>query len=171
MMPGCPEEVIPLARAGLHKNGRIRYMTHICVTFHYRAQVPSAVVPVLAAFGGRKIPEKVRTVYRCNTATFMPAYWCKDLPWVDPQSYWDRSPLSLLGNVTAPAALLTGEQDHRTPITGSEQYYQALKLRRTDTALIRVPEASHGIAARPSHLIAKVDNILAWFARYARWPG
>jgi hypothetical protein len=29
-----------------------------------------------------------------------------------------------------------------------------------------VPEAPHGIAGRPSHLIAKADNILAWFARY-----
>jgi dipeptidyl aminopeptidase/acylaminoacyl peptidase len=48
----------------------------------------------------------------------------------------------------------------------SEQYYQALKLNKVDTALIRVPGASHGIAARPSQLIAKVDNILAWFARY-----
>jgi dipeptidyl aminopeptidase/acylaminoacyl peptidase len=48
----------------------------------------------------------------------------------------------------------------------AEQYYQALKLRKIDSALIRVPEASHGIAARPSHLIAKVDNILAWFERY-----
>jgi dipeptidyl aminopeptidase/acylaminoacyl peptidase len=61
---------------------------------------------------------------------------------------------------------MNGEQDHRTPITESEQYYQALKLRKIDTALIRIPEASHGIAGRPSHLIAKVDNILAWFARY-----
>ncbi|MGH8223655.1 MAG: alpha/beta hydrolase family protein, partial [Woeseiaceae bacterium] len=77
-----------------------------------------------------------------------------------------RSPLSLVGNVTTPTMLLTGEQDFRTPIAESEQFYQALKLRKIDTALVRVPEASHGIAARPSHLIAKVDNILAWFARY-----
>ena len=48
----------------------------------------------------------------------------------------------------------------------SEQYYQALKLRRVDTALVRVPGSSHGIAGRPSRLIAKVDNILAWFERY-----
>ena len=61
---------------------------------------------------------------------------------------------------------LTGEADYRTPMSESEQYYQALKLNKVDTALIRVPGASHGIAARPSQLIAKVDNILAWFARY-----
>jgi len=76
--------------------------------------------------------------------------------------------LSLVGNVSTPTALLTGEQDFRTPIGQSEQYYQALKIRKIDTALIRVPEASHGIAARPSHLIAKVDNILAWFERYKK---
>jgi dipeptidyl aminopeptidase/acylaminoacyl peptidase len=62
--------------------------------------------------------------------------------------------------------LLTGESDLRTPMAESEQYYQALKLRKIDSALVRVPEASHGITERPSHLIAKVDNVLAWFARY-----
>lgn len=102
-----------------------------------------------------------------DIATFMPQYWFAKPPWEDPESYWLRSPLSLVGNVTTPTALLTGEEDYRTPITESEQFYQALKLRKIDTALIRVPEASHGIAQRPSHLIAKIDNILAWFARYA----
>ena len=80
--------------------------------------------------------------------------------------YWKRSPLSLVGNVTTPTMLLTGEEDHRTPITESEQFYQALKLRGVDTMLIRVPGSSHGIAARPSRLIAKTENILAWFDRY-----
>ena len=100
--------------------------------------------------------------------TFGTQYWFADMPWENPDAYWARSPLSLVGNVTTPTALLTGEQDHRTPITESEQYYQALKLRKIDSALIRVPEASHGIAGRPSHLIAKVDNILAWFERYRK---
>lgn len=101
-----------------------------------------------------------------DISAFMPVYWFADYPWVDPEAYWKRSPLSLVGNVSTPTALLTGEHDYRTPIPESEQYYQALKLRNIDTALIRVPEASHGIAARPSHLIAKIDNILAWFERY-----
>lgn len=81
-------------------------------------------------------------------------------------AYWKRSPLSLVGNVSTPTMLLSGESDHRTPITEAEQFYQALKLLKVDTAMVRVPEAPHGIAGRPSNLIAKVDNILAWFARY-----
>jgi acylaminoacyl-peptidase len=101
-----------------------------------------------------------------DLSTFGTQYWFADLPWENPDAYWTRSPLSLVGNVSTPTALLTGEQDHRTPIAESEQYYQALKLRKIESALIRVPEAPHGIAGRPSHLIAKADNILAWFARY-----
>lgn len=96
----------------------------------------------------------------------MTRYWFEQLPWEDFDAYWARSPLSLVGNVTTPTLLLTGEADYRTPIAETEQYFQALKLRQVDTAMVRVPEASHGIASRPSHQIAKVDNILAWFARY-----
>jgi acylaminoacyl-peptidase len=97
---------------------------------------------------------------------FVSRHWFPAMPWEDPSGYWERSPLSAVGNVSTPTALLTGEDDFRTPMPESEQFYQALKLRKVDTALIRIPEASHGIAARPSQLIAKVDNILAWFARY-----
>jgi len=96
----------------------------------------------------------------------MAGYWFENYPWEDPDEYWRRSPLSLVGNVTTPTMLLTGESDFRTPIPESEQYYQALKLRKIDAALVRVPESSHGIASRPSNQIAKVDNILAWFSKY-----
>jgi len=101
-------------------------------------------------------------------APFYSMYWFEKMPWEDPDAYWARSPLSLVGNVTTPTALLTGEVDYRTPLGQSEQFYQALKIRKVDTILVQIPEASHGIAARPSHLIAKVDNILAWFSRYEK---
>ena len=119
-----------------------------------------------AAVSAKPVINWISTVLTTDIAAFMPEYWFDSPPWEDVDAYWSRSPLSLVGNVTTPTALLTGEQDHRTPIPESEQYYQALKLRQIDTALIRVPGASHGIAGRPSHLIAKVDNILAWFERY-----
>ena len=35
-----------------------------------------------------------------------------------------------------------------------------------DAAMLRLPGASHGIASKPSRLIQKVGNILAWFERY-----
>ena len=88
------------------------------------------------------------------------------LPWEHVEHYWERSPLSLMGNVTTPTMLLTGEEDRRTPMSESEQFYQALKLRKVDAVLVRVPGASHGIASKPSRLVGKVENILAWFEKY-----
>ncbi|MBW3563143.1 MAG: S9 family peptidase [Acidobacteria bacterium] len=98
--------------------------------------------------------------------SFFHRYWFPGLPWEEVEHYWKRSPLSLVGNVSTPTMLLTGEEDYRTPISESEQFYQALKLRGVPTALVRVPGASHGIVARPSRLIAKPAHVLAWFERY-----
>ena len=103
------------------------------------------------------------------TSDFYPffyKYWFAQKPWEDPMAYWERSPLSLVGNVSTPTMLLTGEADYRTPMSESEQYYQALQILGVDTALVRVPDVSHSIAARPSNLIGKAAHILGWFERY-----
>ena len=62
--------------------------------------------------------------------------------------------------------LLTGEADLRTPIVETEQYYAALKLLKVESVMVRIPGAYHGIAARPSNLIAKVAYILKWFEQH-----
>jgi acylaminoacyl-peptidase len=90
-------------------------------------------------------------------------YWFGEFPWDDMQAYWKRSPLAYVGNVKTPTMLMTGEVDYRTPSSEAEQFYQALKLRKIDTALVRVPNASHDISARPSLLIDKAAYVLAWF--------
>ncbi len=97
---------------------------------------------------------------------FFSQYWMPDMPWNIADQLWKRSPLSLVGNVTTPTLLLTGESDYRTPISESEQFYQALRLKGVDAAMVRIPGAPHGIASKPSRLIQKVGNILAWFERY-----
>ncbi|QPB85606.1 prolyl oligopeptidase family serine peptidase [Pseudoalteromonas rubra] len=98
--------------------------------------------------------------------TFMTRYWFSDLPWNDYEQYWNRSPLSLVGNVKTPTMVLTGELDVRTPMAESEQYYGALRLQGVDSAFVRIQGAYHGIAAKPSNLARKVGNILAWFEKY-----
>jgi len=98
---------------------------------------------------------------------FMAAYWFGKMPWEDPQGYWARSPLSLVGNVKTPTLVVVGENDDRTPPSEADQYFAALQLRGVPTALVRVPGASHGgIAARPSQSASKAGAILAWFERY-----
>lgn len=104
-------------------------------------------------------------LYADNPA-FFSKYWFPAKPWEDPEHYLKRSPLSYVDKVETPTLLLTGEADYRTPIAESEQFYAALKLEGVETGMVRIPGASHGIAAKPSHLVAKVANILAWFERY-----
>jgi len=87
-------------------------------------------------------------------------------PWENPEAYMKFSPISLVGNVSTPTMMLTGDADLRTPLSESEQFFHALKLRRVDTAIVRIPGASHNIVRRPSQLIAKIANVLAWFERY-----
>ena len=95
-------------------------------------------------------------------------YWFKDFPWDDPESYLKRSPISYVGNVKTPTMVLTGEKDYRTPMAESEQFYAGLKLNKVETMLVRIPNANHGIASKPSNLIAKVNAILAWFEKYKK---
>lgn len=93
-------------------------------------------------------------------------HWIRADPWTNPQAFLDFSPIMLMDNVTTPTLVMVGEEDWRTPTWEAEQYYTALHMSGVDTALIRVPGASHSIAARPSNLIAKTDNIMGWFERY-----
>jgi len=105
-------------------------------------------------------------VLHADNIGFFAKYWFGETPWEDPEHYWSRSPLSLVGNVTTPTMLVTGEVDYRTPMSETEQYYAALKLEGVPTAMVRIPGASHGIASRPSQLLSKVAHILGWFERY-----
>jgi dipeptidyl aminopeptidase/acylaminoacyl peptidase len=98
---------------------------------------------------------------------FFARYWMGKMPWEDPQGYWSRSPLSLVGNVKTPTLVVVGSDDYRTPVEEAEQYYAALQLRGVPTALVKVPGAGHGsIAARPSQSAAKAAAIIAWFDKY-----
>lgn len=104
-------------------------------------------------------------VLYADGAAFFSKYWFGKKPWEDPENYFKRSPLSYVANITTPTMLLTGEEDYRTPIAESEQFYTALKLEGVETAMVRIPGASHGIANRPSNLIAKIAGVLAWFEK------
>ncbi|MEZ7207666.1 prolyl oligopeptidase family serine peptidase [Pseudoalteromonas sp. DY56-GL79] len=103
------------------------------------------------------------------TADFYPFfadYWFPGKPWEHMEHYMKRSPISYVGNVKTPTMLLTGEADYRTPISETEQYYQALKLQGVETAMVRIPDASHGITKRPSNLLNKVAYIQWWFDKH-----
>ncbi len=97
-------------------------------------------------------------------------YWYhnfKKLPWEDVSEHWDRSPLKFVGNVKTPTLLITGELDLRTPMAQTEEYYQALKFRKVDTAMIRIPDEYHGAAGRHvSNTMRRMLYVEAWFRKH-----
>jgi dipeptidyl aminopeptidase/acylaminoacyl peptidase len=111
-------------------------------------------------------------VLSADNPTFFARYWFGPMPWEEgaQAKYWAHSPLSKVGNVSTPTAVLVGEEDNRTPKGEAEQYYQALKIRKVPTRLILVPGSFHDIASRPTGLIAKVNETISWFAQYGGPP-
>jgi len=103
-----------------------------------------------------------------DISAFVSKYWFPGLPWDHTDHYMERSLLSVVKNVKTPTMIITGEEDYRTPMSESEQYFQALKLLKVDTVLVRVPGEPHGIRRRPSHHMAKILNIVSWFDKYKK---
>lgn len=81
-----------------------------------------------------------------------------------------RLALAYVDKVTTPTLMMVGDDDQRMSASGAEHLYQALKLHKIDSAMLRIPGASHHINSRPSHMIAKVLNIVAWLEKYRRTP-
>jgi dipeptidyl aminopeptidase/acylaminoacyl peptidase len=89
-------------------------------------------------------------------------------PWEDITEHWNRSPLKYVGNVKTPTMLMTGVNDLRTPIAQTEEYYQALKLRKVPTQMIRFNDEWHGTSSKPSNYIRSQLYLRDWFKQHAR---
>jgi dipeptidyl aminopeptidase/acylaminoacyl peptidase len=92
-------------------------------------------------------------------------------PWVDPSEHLRRSPIMYVGNVTTPTMLMTGVNDLRTPISQTEEFYEALKIRKVPTAMIRFNDEWHGTSSRPSNYLRTQLYLRSWFQRWAKKPG
>ena len=89
-------------------------------------------------------------------------------PWEDPTEHLRRSPLMYVGNVTTPTMLMTGVNDLRTPISQTEEFYEALKIRKVPTAMVRFNEEWHGTGSKPSNYIRTQLYLRDWFKKHAR---
>jgi dipeptidyl aminopeptidase/acylaminoacyl peptidase len=115
-----------------------------------------------AASVKRPVINWTSTALTTDIGATMAGYWFDRMPWEEPEKYWARSPLSLVGKVRTPTLIITGEQDWRTPMSDSEQYFQALQLQGVPSALMRLPEASHGFG-RPSQWLAAIQGTVGWY--------
>lgn len=123
-----------------------------------------------AAVSAKPVINWASFVLTADMYPYFTEYWFDGMPWDNPENYAKRSPLHYVDKVTTPTMMIVGDDDHRTPASEAEQFYQALKLRKIDTAMVRIPGASHHINSRPSNMIAKVLNAMAWFEKHRANP-
>ena len=86
--------------------------------------------------------------------------------WEDPSDWLHHSPIMYVGNVKTPTIVMTGEQDLRTPMAQSEEYYAALKLLGVPTKLMRFNDQYHGTSTHPSNAMRTMLYLMSWYNRY-----
>jgi dipeptidyl aminopeptidase/acylaminoacyl peptidase len=89
-------------------------------------------------------------------------------PWEDPSEHLRRSPLMYVGNVKTPTMLMTGVNDLRTPMPQTEEFYQALKVLKVPTAMVRFNDEWHGTSSKPSNFIRSQLYLRDWFTKHSR---
>jgi dipeptidyl aminopeptidase/acylaminoacyl peptidase len=98
-----------------------------------------------------------------------PLRWYEDFekfPWEDPSEHLRRSPLMYVGNVKTPTMLMTGVLDMRTPISQTEEFYNALKAVGVPTAMLRFNGEWHGTSSIPSNFIRTQLYLRYWFEKW-----
>lgn len=88
------------------------------------------------------------------------------MPWDDPEEHLRRSTLMVVGKVTTPTMLMTGERDLRTPMEQTEQYYRALKMRKIPTAMVRLTDGWHSRSLPPTNFLRVQLLLRNWFERF-----
>ena len=100
-----------------------------------------------------------------------PLRWYEDFekfPWEDPTEHLRRSPLMYVGNVKTPTMLMTGVLDMRTPISQTEEFYNALKAVGVPTAMLRFNGEWHGTSSIPSNFIRTQLYLRYWFEKWMK---
>jgi len=87
-------------------------------------------------------------------------------PWTNPEKYLEHSPLMYVGNVTTPTVIMTGELDLRTPMSQSEEYYQALRAEGVPAVLLRFDKEYHGTSSKPANFMRTQLYLMSWFERW-----
>ncbi|MDA8017901.1 MAG: S9 family peptidase [Thermoanaerobaculia bacterium] len=86
--------------------------------------------------------------------------------WEDPSDWLHHSSLMYVGDVSTPTAVMTGEQDLRTPMAQSEEYYAALKMRGVPSKLLRFAGEYHGTGSKPSNYMRTMLYMMSWYNRF-----
>jgi dipeptidyl aminopeptidase/acylaminoacyl peptidase len=121
-----------------------------------------------AAVSQRDIASWETWWYTADFTLFHPS-WFRAPPFLDPEDFKARSPITYINNVKTPTMFVLGETDTRTPPeAGGEQMFRALKFRRVPTVMVKFPNEAHGLSrqGQPWHRVERLQHIVGWFDKW-----
>jgi len=107
-----------------------------------------------SAIARRPIMDWATDVATAEDGTRRATEWIGAMPWEDREQYAQRSPLSYAANFATPTLILAGGSD-----PGSDQLAFALRQRKVEYTLVRLPEST------PSAAVLELETVLAWLGR------
>lgn len=86
------------------------------------------------------------------------------------ETWWKRSPMAYVHQVTTPTLVIHSENDFRCPIEQGEQFFTALLRNGTPTEMVRFPGESHELSrsGKPRHRKERFEAILDWHDRHLK---
>jgi dipeptidyl aminopeptidase/acylaminoacyl peptidase len=116
-----------------------------------------------AAIAGGSVTNQVSMFGSSDAGFFLGAIEVGGTP-ADPKALHEQSPITYVGDVTAPTLILHGERDDRCPIEQAEQWFAALRAQGVPTRMVRYPGGSHLFIAlgRPSHRLDYNRRVVEW---------
>lgn len=93
------------------------------------------------------------------------------LPWQAGNLYLQQSPISYVAGAVTPLLILHSEEDTRTPIDQTLQWFNAAKIiGREPIEYVVFPGENHDLSrtGSPIHRVERLHLLAQWFARYLR---
>jgi dipeptidyl aminopeptidase/acylaminoacyl peptidase len=92
------------------------------------------------------------------------------LPWQAGNQYMQQSPISSVANAVTPLLILHSEEDTRTPIDQTLQWFNAAKILGRPIEYVVFPGENHDLSriGSPIHRVERLHVLAQWFARYLR---
>jgi len=92
------------------------------------------------------------------------------LPWQTGNLYLQQSPISYVANAVTPLLILHSEEDTRTPIDQTLQWFNAAKILGRAIEYVVFPGENHDLSriGSPIHRVERLHVLAQWFARYLR---
>ena len=129
-------------------------------TNRYKAAVAERVVSNLAT-------EQLAADLASNNALGGRYSW--GLPWQAGNLYLQQSPISYVANAVTPLLILHSEEDTRTPIDQTLQWFNAAKIiGREPIQYVVFPGENHDLSrtGSPIHRVERLHLLAQWFAKY-----